>query len=69
MVDGGPFSQNGPNGSGNLILGGRDGGSANFNGCIDEVAIWQEVLPDGAIAAIARPERKSFPPRTPTAMG
>ena len=43
-LDGGPFTQNAPNGSGNLILGGRDGGLAHFLGDVDDVAVWREVL-------------------------
>ncbi len=53
VLDGGPFNQIAPNGSGNLILGARSGGSENFNGCIDEVAVWQDVLPVDFIVALA----------------
>jgi len=47
------FSQRAPNGSGSLILGGRNGGTQNFVGCLDDMAIWAEVLDEAAIAALA----------------
>ncbi|MDA0811069.1 MAG: hypothetical protein O3C21_01560 [Verrucomicrobia bacterium] len=47
------FSQRAPNGSGSLILGGRNGGGENFNGSLDDMAIWAEVLDADAIALLA----------------
>jgi hypothetical protein len=42
-----------PNGNGNLIVGGRNGGSENYLGLVDDVAYWNEVLPEGSIQALA----------------
>jgi hypothetical protein len=42
-----------PNGSGNLIIGGRNGGGAGYRGLVDEVAIWDNVQDAEAIAALA----------------
>ncbi|MGK0187645.1 MAG: hypothetical protein ACI9R3_003433 [Verrucomicrobiales bacterium] len=55
-LDGGPFSQNPPNQGGTLILGGRDGGSANYIGVLDELAIWNEVLSEDQIGLLAAGE-------------
>jgi hypothetical protein len=44
VLDGGPFAQNPPNGSGILIIGGRNGGTENFIGCLDDLAIWPQIL-------------------------
>ena len=48
------FAQRAPNGSGNLILGGRNGGTENFIGCLDDMAIWAEILNEDQIAALGR---------------
>lgn len=53
-LDGGPFAQNPPNGSGNLIIGGRNGGTQNFVGTLDELAIWNEVLREDQIEVLAQ---------------
>ena len=42
-----------PNGSGNLIIGGRNGGGAGYRGLVDEIAIWDNVQDAEAIAALA----------------
>jgi len=42
-----------PNGSGNLIVGGRNGGGQNYLGLVDDVAVWNEVLTARQIKAIA----------------
>ena len=50
VADGAPVSKIGPNGSGNFIIGARQGnlngvtGEANFEGLIDEVVVYREVL-------------------------
>ena len=46
-------SKRAPNGNGNLIVGGRNGGSENYLGLVDDVAYWNEVLPEGSIQALA----------------
>jgi len=45
--------KNAPNGSGNLIIGGRNGGEAGYVGLIDEIAVWSEVKSADYIAALA----------------
>lgn len=52
-LDGGPFAQNPPNQGGTLIIGGRNGGTENFIGAIDELAIWNEVLSEQQITFLA----------------
>ena len=42
-----------PNGNGNLIIGGRNGGGAGYVGLIDEVAIWEDVRSEEFIASLA----------------
>ena len=42
-----------PNGNGNLIIGGRNGGGAGYVGLIDEVAIWEDVQSEEFIASLA----------------
>ncbi|MEE3175832.1 MAG: LamG-like jellyroll fold domain-containing protein, partial [Verrucomicrobiota bacterium] len=42
-----------PNGSGNLLVGGSNGGGDNYRGLVDDVAVWREVLPEGSIQALA----------------
>ncbi|MFL2480864.1 MAG: LamG-like jellyroll fold domain-containing protein [Verrucomicrobiales bacterium] len=42
-----------PNGSGNLLVGGSNGGGDNYRGLVDDVAVWNEVLPEGSIKALA----------------
>ena len=59
MQDGVPTSKESPNGSGNLILGGRRGdqnggtGEHHYNGLIDDFVIFQEVLSPAQIAQLA----------------
>jgi hypothetical protein len=59
VEDGVPTSKAGPNGSGNLIVGGRQGnnggggGEAWYNGLIDEFAVWDSVLTQEQITALA----------------
>ena len=53
QVDGGPTAQNAPNGGGTFIFGGRNNGEIPYNGEIDDIAIWREVLPESAIEALA----------------
>ena len=45
--------QTGPNGGGSIIIGGRNGGVQNFQGIIDDLAIWQVALDEDQIKAIA----------------
>ena len=45
--------QTGPNGGGSIIIGGRNGGVQNFQGTIDDLAIWQVALDEDQIKAIA----------------
>ncbi|MCP4852245.1 MAG: LamG domain-containing protein, partial [Actinomycetia bacterium] len=42
-----------PNGSGNLIVGGRNGGEAGYRGMVDDVALWLEPLTGRQIKALA----------------
>ena len=42
-----------PQGSGNLIIGGRNGGGNGYVGLIDEVAIWEDVQSEEFIASLA----------------
>ena len=42
-----------PNGSGNLLVGGSNGGGDNYRGLVDDVAVWNEALPDGTIQSLA----------------
>lgn len=51
--DGGPFTQTAPNGSGNLILGGRNGGTETYLGDVDDVAVWRSVLSTTHIQQLA----------------
>ena len=53
VIDGGPTSQNAPNGGGTFLLGARNNGDGSFNGYLDDVAVWREVLPADQIAALA----------------
>tara|TARA_B100001121_G_scaffold26051_1_gene20218 strand:- start:226 stop:3321 length:3096 start_codon:yes stop_codon:yes gene_type:complete len=52
-LDGGPNAQRAPNGGGTFILGARNNGSEQYDGYLDDVAIWREVLSEGMIAALA----------------
>ncbi|MBD28503.1 MAG: hypothetical protein CMO38_04550, partial [Verrucomicrobiaceae bacterium] len=45
--------KNAPNGSGTLIIGGRNGGEAGYVGLADEIAMWDQVLDEGAVKALA----------------
>ena len=42
-----------PNGSGNLIVGGSNGGGDNYRGLVDEVAVWLEPLTARQVKALA----------------
>ena len=42
-----------PQGSGSIIIGGRNGGEAGYRGLVDEIAIWDVALQAGNIANIA----------------
>ena len=42
-----------PNGSGNLIVGGSNGGGDNFRGLVDEIAVWDIPASADIIAALA----------------
>ena len=53
QLDGGPQAQRAPNGGGTLIFGGRNNGEIPYNGYVDDVTIWREVLPEGTIQALA----------------
>ena len=46
-------SKRAPNGSGNLIIGGRNGGERGFVGLIDEVVVWDVEISEEKIAQIA----------------
>ncbi len=52
-ADSDPTTKASPNGSGNLIIGGRNGGQAWYNGLIDDVAVWDSVLTQEQITALA----------------
>ena len=53
QVDGGPQTQRAANGGGTFIFGGRNNGELAYNGYVDDVTIWREVLPEGSIQALA----------------
>ena len=53
QVDGGPTAQRAPNGGGTFIFGGRNNGEIPYNGYVDDIAVWREVLPEAAIEALA----------------
>jgi hypothetical protein len=53
QVDGGPQAQRAANGGGTFIFGGRNNGEIAYNGYVDDVTIWREVLPEGSIQALA----------------
>ena len=53
QIDGGPQAQRAANGGGSFIFGGRNNGEIPYNGYVDDVTIWREVLPDAAILALA----------------
>ena len=42
-----------PNGSGHLIIGGRNGGENGYIGYVDEIAVWDTVLDEGTIISLA----------------
>ena len=52
-LDGGPQGQRAPNGGGSFVLGASNNGSNQFNGFLDDVAVWREVLSEGNIKSIA----------------
>jgi hypothetical protein len=52
-ADSDPTAKASPNGSGNLIIGGRQGGEAWYNGLIDDVAVWDSILTDAQIQELA----------------
>ena len=43
-----------PNGSGSLIIGGRNGGENGYVGFVDEVAVWDSVIAEGTIISLAQ---------------
>ena len=53
QVDGGPRAQRAANGGGTFIFGGRNNGELAYNGYVDDVTIWREVLPEGSIQSLA----------------
>ncbi len=54
VADRDEFTQNQPNGSGNLIIGSRNGiGGPAWDGQLDDVAVWNSILPVADIAAMA----------------
>ena len=53
QLDGGPQAQRAPNGGGSFLLGARNNGSEQYDGYLDDVAIWREVLPEATIQALA----------------
>ena len=52
-IDGGPQAQRAPNGGGTLIFGARNNGDVPYNGYVDDLTIWREVLPGATIKALA----------------
>ena len=52
-IDGGPQAQRAPNGDGTLIFGARNNGDVPYNGYVDDLTIWREVLPGATIKALA----------------
>ncbi len=51
-----PTLQNAPNGGGNLLIGARNNNDQpdnSFEGCLDDVAIWTEILPLETIVELA----------------
>ena len=52
-LDGGPQGQRAPNGGGSFVLGASNNGTNQFNGFLDDVAIWREVLSEGNIQSLA----------------
>ncbi|HIE64653.1 MAG TPA: hypothetical protein EYQ01_02335, partial [Nitrospira sp.] len=53
QLDGGPIPQRAPNGGGTFLFGARNNGTEQYDGEVDDVAIWREVLPEGMIQALA----------------
>ena len=53
VADGPLEPKNAPNGGGNLILGARNNGDNQFDGLMDEVAIWNSVLTGAQITDLA----------------
>ena len=45
--------KNKPNGSGNLIIGGSNGGGDNYRGMVDDLAVWNQALTGNQIKALA----------------
>jgi hypothetical protein len=59
VLDGGPTSQTPTTGGGNLMIGSYKNDSdqgARFKGCLDEIVVWDEVLPVATIQALAAGE-------------
>ena len=52
-ADSDPTAKASPNGSGNLIIGARQGGESWYNGLIDDVAVWDSILTDAQIQELA----------------
>ncbi|HBE95937.1 MAG TPA: hypothetical protein DDW68_02045, partial [Verrucomicrobiales bacterium] len=59
ILDGGPTSQRATNGGGNLMIGSHkndEDKATRFKGCLDEIVVWNEVLPVATIQALAAGE-------------
>ena len=59
VLDGGPTSQTPTTGGGNLMIGTHkndDDQATRFKGCLDEIVVWDEVLPVATIQALAAGE-------------
>ena len=59
VLDGGPTSQTPTTGGGNLMIGTHkndDDQATRFKGCLDEIVVWDEVLPVATIEALAAGE-------------
>ena len=59
VLDGGPTSQRATNGGGNLMIGSHrndEDQATRFKGCLDEIVVWDEVLPVATIQALAAGE-------------
>ena len=46
--------QQGPNGNGPILIGARNGGEHPFHGLVDDLAIWQSLLEEDQIQALAQ---------------
>lgn len=52
-LEGGPYSQEAPNGSGNMLIGNSSNFGASFKGDLDDVTVWTEVLPLNIIQSLS----------------